>query len=98
MVEDYDGAKAVEWRKAYKGFIETLMEKYEGCTFILTTTVLMHDPAWDRAIGEVCDEIGSSKVHHFMYKRNGAATPGHPRIAEHEEMAMELTGFIREVI
>ena len=98
MAEDYDGEKAATWRKAYKGFIETLMAKYENCSFILTTTVLMHDPAWDKAIGEVCDSIGSERVHHFMYTRNGAATPGHPRIAEHEEMAMELTEFIKSSI
>ncbi len=95
MAEDYDGEKAAEWRKAYKGFIETLMDKYKGCSFILTTTLLMHDPAWDKAIEEVCRDIGSDRVHHFMYTRNGSATPGHPRIAEHEEMARELTEYIK---
>ena len=98
MAEDYDGQKAVEWRRAYKGFVETLMYTYENCSFVLITTVLMHDPAWDKAIGEVCDSIGSERVHHFMFTRNGAATPGHPRIAEHEEMARELTEFIKRSV
>ena len=36
----------------------------------------MHDAAWDRAIDDVCSKIASDRVHHFLYKRNGAGTPG----------------------
>ena len=98
MAEDYDGAAAVHWRESYRGFIEGLMGLYKNAHFILTTTVLMHDSGWDKAIGEVCDSMESDRVHHFLYSRNGAATPGHPRIAEHEEMARELTEFIKSSI
>lgn len=36
-------------------------------------------------------------AHHFLFTRNGSATPGHPRIAEHEEMARELTALIESL-
>ena len=50
-----------------------------------------------KAIEEAKDMLkakGIEKVYHFMFKRNGAATPGHPRISEQYEMAEELTAFI----
>lgn len=108
MKDDYDGEAATKWRAGYKRFLEKLQSLYDGVTIICATTLLMHDPNWDKAIGEVVDDInrdiigdvkndfGVSRkaVHHFMYKRNGAATPGHPRIPEHNEMAEELGAFI----
>ena len=36
-------------------------------------------------------------MHHYMYKRNGAGTPGHLRIPEAEEMAEELTAYIESL-
>lgn len=97
MAKDYDGAAAANWRARYKAWIEKLMEHYPSARLILTTTILMHDPAWDRAIGQVCDEIGSGRVTHFLYRRNGAGTPGHIRIPEAEEMADELAAYIRSM-
>jgi hypothetical protein len=97
MKDDYNGEKARTWRMRYEGFIRKLQGYYPDVTIICTTTLLMHDPAWDKAIDDVVKRIDSPKVHHFMYKRNGAATPGHPRIPEHDEMAHELTEFIRQI-
>ena len=57
----------------------------------------MHDPKWDEVIEEIAEELGDG-VYHYMFRRNGAATPGHPRITEQEEMALELEKFIRENI
>lgn len=94
MAEDYDGDRAVYWRKRYKEFVERLMGHYPDACFVLATTILSHHKNWDRAIGEVCAAIGSSRVHHFLYKRNGCGTPGHVRIPEAEEMAEELTGYL----
>lgn len=94
MAENYDGEKAVYWRKHYRMFIERLMELYPGAQIILATTILEHDASWDRAIEEVCKEIGSVRVHHFLYSKNGCGTPGHIRIPEARQMAEELTGFI----
>ena len=67
---------------------------YPKAHFILTTTILNHDVIWDKAISEVCDTIDNSRVHRFFYGKNGCGTPGHIRIAEAEEMADELVGFI----
>lgn len=101
MKEDYEGEAAAKWRAGYKRFIERLQRLYNGVTVICATTVLMHDPNWDKAIDSVVNEIKSEgsgeKLHHFMYSRNGAATPGHPRIPEHDEMAAELSAFIESL-
>lgn len=98
MKDDYEGEAAKKWRAGYKRFIERLQKLYDGVTIICATTVLMHDPNWDKAIDEVVNEMkkegNGDRLHHFMYTRTGAATPGHPRIPEHNEMAEELSAFI----
>ncbi len=97
MATDYEGAKAEHWRKSYRAFIERLREIYPQAEIILATTILEHDAKWDRAIGQVCDGMADGHVHHFLYRRNGAGTPGHIRISEAEEMAEELTAFIESL-
>lgn len=94
MAEDYEGERAAFWRKHYRMFVERLMELYPRAQIILATTILRHDANWDKAIGEVCARLGSGRVHHFLYQRNGAGTPGHIRIPEAEEMAKELAAYI----
>lgn len=94
MARDYDGAQARRWRARYGDFVRALRDRYPRALIVLATTVLAHDAAWDRAIGEVCDAARDPKVVHLLYSRNGAATPGHPRIAEHGEMAGELVAFL----
>jgi hypothetical protein len=95
MRDDYDGLKAQEWKYHYAGFIGKLRQIYPEAVIILTTTILCHHVNWDRAIGEVQETIGDKKVFHFRYRRNGNGTPGHIRIPEAEEMAEELSGFIK---
>ncbi len=91
-----------EYRKKWKGkyieIVRDLDRHYKTAGFILTTTVLMHDADWDNAIDEIAAELNGMgiKTYHNMFSRNGAATPGHPRIPEHNEMAQELTEFIRK--
>ena len=97
MAEDYDCEKSVSWRKAYRAFLEKLMALYPETQFILATTILGHDSSWDRAIDEVCREIGSNRVHHFLYEKNGCGTPGHIRIPEAEKMAEELSTYINSL-
>ena len=97
MAEDYEGEKAKLWRKDYRRFIEALKEKYPGAHVVLTTTILGHDPAWDRAIGQVCREMADPKVHHFLYSRNGCGTSGHVRIPEAEKMAEEMKAFLDDL-
>lgn len=45
----------------------------------------------------VHDAVAPAVAHHFLFTRNGSATPGHPRVAEHKEMARELTTFIESL-
>lgn len=97
MADDYGGERAVYWRNHYRDFVRRLMELYPSAQIILTTTILRHDANWDRAIGEVCEEIADARVHHFLYQRNGKGTPGHIRIPEAEEMAEELTAYIESL-
>lgn len=94
MASDDTSEKAERWRRRYQGFVERLMEVYPEAHLILTTTILGHDRAWDRAIEEVCDRIHSGRVHHFLYEKNGCGTPGHIRIPEAEKMAEELADFV----
>ena len=96
MEQDPTSEAARQWREKYKGFILTLREKYPKATFILTTTILGHHKAWDDAIDQVCCELRQqdSRIHHFLYSKNGCGTPGHIRASEAEVMAQELSGFI----
>lgn len=94
MAEEYDGEKAASWRRDYEGFIRTLRDKYANATIVLTTTILGHDPAWDKAIGEVCEKLADEKVHHFLYSQNGSGTSGHVRRPEAEQMASEMKAFL----
>ena len=97
MASDPEGSAAEHWRKRYREFIETLMKRYPKAQIILATTILKHHPNWDAAIGTVCGQIASERVHHFLYRRNGSGTPGHIRIPEAEEMSEELASYIRSL-
>ena len=97
MAADYDGEKAVNWREHYRRFLLTLRRIHPMAHIICTTTILGHDAAWDRAIDQVCGEMEDSRVHHFLYSRNGCGTSGHIRIPEAEKMAEELSAYIQSL-
>ncbi len=90
----------LKWKERYKFIVRELDRHYNGAKFVLTTTLLFHDKDWDNAIEEIKNELAADgiKVFHNVFKRNGAGTPGHPRIPEHNEMAEELTEFIRNIL
>lgn len=94
MAEDYEGEKAVYWRKRYKEFILKLRGHYPKAEIILTTTILCHNSNWDKSIQEVYQQLKDPKIHHFLYSNNGCGTPGHIRISEAERMAEELSSYI----
>lgn len=96
MKEDYDGEKARTWRQHYEGFLRKLRETYPDARIICCTTLLNHDPAWDRAVGQAVEQLGDEKVTQYLFRRNGRGTPGHLRIPEAEEMAEELAAYIQE--
>ena len=90
-----------KWKNGYKKIIRALSENYGSNTkFVLTTTLLNHDKTWDDAIEEIKNELNAEgiKAYHNVFKRNGCATHGHPRIPEHNEMAEELTSFINSSV
>lgn len=88
------------WKTAYIKMVRELARHYGNAAFVLTTTILMHDAEWDRAIDEITNELNEMgiRAYHNVFSRNGAATPGHPRLPEHDEMARELTEFIRRSV
>ncbi len=95
MKEDYDGARAVEWRARYSAFLRKLRETYPEATIICCTTILGHASSWDRAIEEAVTGLQDEGITKYTFRRNGSGTPGHLRIPEAEEMAGELAAYIR---
>lgn len=97
MALDPSGEKAKNWKRRYREWIEQLMRLYPRAHFVLTTTILNHDTAWDTAVAGVCEEIASPRVHHFLYVRNGCGTPGHVRVPEAAAMAKELSTYLNSL-
>jgi hypothetical protein len=92
-----DDAWRADWKAKYKQVLDGLRSHYPQAKFVLTTTVLMHDMAWDKAIQEVASEYRSARgvdISYFGFSRAGKATPGHPRLTEEEEMGKELADYL----
>lgn len=94
MRDDYYGAKAQTWREHYKKWILSLRSIYPNAWIVLMTTIMYHHPGWDRSIGRVCAELNDPRIVHFLFEENGRGTPGHVRVPEAMNMALELGGFI----
>lgn len=94
MAQDYNGKRASVWRTHYKQFLKKLRMAYPSASIICCTTLLRHDAAWDKAIGQVVQELGDQRITQYLFQRNGSATPGHLRIPEAQEMADELASYI----
>lgn len=89
---------ADKWRNHYKDFLKKLRGVYPEAWIVCCTTVLQHDKSWDDAIDRVVDSMKDEKISHFLFSRNGVATPGHPRIPEQFEMAREMADYIENVL
>lgn len=85
------------WKDKFTGMVRDLMGKYPSADFILTLTVLRHDPTWDDALCEIAEEMNDKRVVFFKFSRGGDATNGHPRATEQAEMAAELCAFIKKL-
>lgn len=94
---DYEGVQACEWRKRYAAFIRKLRKIHPQAQIICMTTILGHHENWDRSIEEVCASLNDSKVHHFLFAKNGCGTRGHIRRPEAEKMAEELSAYINSL-
>ena len=97
MKEDRNGQKAETWRTHYKAFLEKIRNTYPKAHIVCCTTLLEHDSSWDDAIGRICQELADERITHYIFQRNGKATPGHLRIPEAEEMAKELAAYIESL-
>jgi hypothetical protein len=95
MKENARGEKAELWKYHYRKFVLNIRSRYPDAFIVLTTTIMNHHPSWDRAIGLICQDINDIKIVHFLYSYNGHGTPGHIRIPEAEQMAYELSIFIK---
>ena len=85
------------WKKKYSDIIKDLMLKYPKAHFIMTLTLMMHDPERETAVDEIVEEMKSERLHRLRFKRSGIAAIGHPRIPEQCEMAVELTEYINSL-
>ena len=97
MAKDFNSAQSHNWRRHYLSFLKSLRAVYPDAWIICCTTLLCHEKAWDDAIDLTCRDMGDEKVTHFIFQRGGAATPGHLRIPEAEEMAEELSAYIERL-
>ncbi len=97
----YKEEYARKWLDKYEEIIGELAERYPEARFILMTTVLRHDRIWDevldRACAEMNEKIAGGRFERHIFRRNGDATDGHPRITEQEEMANELYLHAKEM-
>ncbi len=99
-IDIYDPAVRTRWKEGYKKIARDVHSHYgAGTKYIFLTTLLMHDEEWDKAIDETVNELRmeGQDAYHFLFTRNGAVTPGHPRKQEHTEMAEELSEFIKKI-
>ncbi len=85
------------WISKYIEIVNAVRSHAPKAAAVFALTVLQHDPAWDEALDEICARLGGEKgrAYHFVYSRCGKATPGHPRYPEQEEMAGEMTAFLK---
>ena len=97
MKNEYNGEMAVKWRKRYRDFLLKLRQTYPDAHIICCTTLLCHDCSWDKAIDDVVHDVDDKMITHYIFGRNGFATPGHLRIPEACEMATELTEYIESL-
>ncbi|MBU3112926.1 electron transporter RnfD [Clostridium lacusfryxellense] len=95
MKEDENGEKAKKWKKHYREFVLNIRRCYPSAFIVLTTTIKNHHPSWDRAIGQICLNINDVKIHHFLYICNGRGTSLCIRAPEAEQMAFELSIFLK---
>ena len=89
------GEARTAWIDVYAKIVRELMERYPHAHFLFTLTVLCHDEDYERLFDELAASLASDRVHRLRFTRTGKATPGHPRIPEQAEMAVELAQWIQ---
>lgn len=97
MKKDSNSYKSVNWKNHYKEFVLNIRGRYKNAFIVLTTTLIKHDPSWDRAIGLVCDEMNDKNIVHFLYSCNGFGGDFSNSKWCAEEMSLELSLFLKEI-
>lgn len=95
MKKDFIGERAKRWKENYSKFLMDLRKKYPKTVIVLATSTCRHSPKWDRAIGQICANMGDSKIIHFLYNENGRNSDGFVNVAQSEQMALELSGMLK---
>jgi lysophospholipase L1-like esterase len=84
-----------EWKERYQKLLANLRKKYPHAYFIGMFPAMYHDRQWDRllqeAIAEYRDQYHDDRIFPLILPQ---VTPGHPRIAEQQVMAEQLTELI----
>ena len=96
-----DPATKAAWKEAYKRIARGIASKYpKGTPLVFITTLIMHDREWDDAILEITEELQAEGIRacRLLFRRAGIGTPGHPRIAEQKEMALELAEKLKDLL
>lgn len=83
------------WLDTYERIVRELMERYPNAHFLFALTLLCHDEDYEHLFDTLVAELNSPRVHRLRFTRSGKATPGHPRIPEQAEMAVELAEWIQ---
>lgn len=83
------------WRSRFKEIILDLKSHYKTAKFVLILTLLKHDMKWEDELNKVVSELADPDITRFRFTRSGLATDGHPRVTEQEEMALELSEYLR---
>lgn len=89
------------WKEAYKRIARGIASSYpKGTPLVFITTLIMHDREWDDAILEIAEELRAEGIPatRLLFRRAGSGTPGHPRIAEQKEMALELAEYLKSLL
>lgn len=98
MSLDYEGDEAYVWRRRYREWLCQLRGIYPKAIIICCMTIMIHSAGWDQGIKSVVQSLDDSRIRYYAFKRNGRATPGHLRKEEANEMAVELSQYIRALI
>lgn len=90
--------------KAYINFVEKLRVHYPSATIILLSspmadaTLLAAQKKYLAAVSNYFATKGDDNVYRFIFSRQSiAGCDSHPSIAEHEQIASELTAYIKSI-
>ena len=83
------------WSSRYKAILRYLTEIYPDATVLVTTSVMRHGDHVEELVANIVQELRQEDKSMLVYRfKRAGQDAGHPRLAQHQEMADELTEFI----